>query len=291
MDDSMFDKLSAHQRRVIDHVQSKQSGVENNVSNNGAAVTSLSLQKDQQYFQEPTTAASGATVMMQQHQHYDLPAVLAPIYENGGVGADGYGSVNMDHPLHIEQAMQFLSHDGHENEMIMNEPLSTIDVDPIPYYSQNQPQYMPQEQHQSQPMMPSVVSKHIPAPHGSTYQPPPAPPRYSLLSHTGNPATTMNTTNNNNNNHRGSVSALSIDWEVYELFNEFVSSDGPEHENEGHLMMGGPVDDYHGSCNPMLQQPPTNYHVSSLHPIQEQQQSQKLEQTYQLESHDDIFQV
>jgi hypothetical protein len=45
-----------------------------------------------------------------------------------------------------------------------------------------------------------------------------------------------------NNIRRGSTSALSIDWEVYELFNEFVSSGGTD-ENDAMMMMGGPMYD------------------------------------------------
>lgn len=293
MDDDMFDKLSDHQRRVIEYVQSKRFGNKNSSIGKNAvdhtAVTTLPRRNDQLFFEEPTTSASAPMMMGQQH-HYDHSVVLTPSHESGvagvhsvvlaptyesGVGGEGYNNTNTDHALHIEQDMQFLTHDGHDNALIMNEPLSTIDVDPIPYYSQNQQQYVQQE-HQPQAMMPPVVSKHLPAPQGSNYQ---QQTRYSMLQHSNNASSGMTY-----NNLRGSTSALSIDWEVYELFNEFVSSGGTD-ENES-IMMGGPLEDYHQNpsgntnVNPAPVEPV--YRASHPHPIQQQQPDQA--------SHD-IFQV
>ena len=155
--------------------------------------------------------------------------------------------------------MQFFSHEGHENVLIMNEPLSTIDVDPLPYFSQNQPQYVHEEQ-QPQAILSPVVSKDLRAPNGSGIQ---SQTQYSLLQHSNHAATRIT-----NNNLARSASALSIDWEVYELFNEFVSGGGVD-ENEA-LMMGGPIDDFPqnhsgnaAGVNPVL--PGPDYRASQQH--------------------------
>jgi hypothetical protein len=265
MDDNMFDKLSIHERRVNEYIQSKRVGEINITTDHTAAAESSSS----------SPAASTQMMIQQQQQHFDQSVVFAPTYDNGGVGV-GYNNVAQnDHLLHIEQPMQFLSPEVHENALMMNEPLSLVDVDPIPYFGQNQ-RLLPHQEHHHQSLPHPVGSKLA---HPNDNNDPTA--RHSLFHHT-NTATTTTATNVN---RRISTSALSIDWEVYELFNEFVATD--DHEA---MMMRGPMEDYHpnsgrGNSNPTL----SHYH--SLPQQHHQQPVPQQQQQQQMNSHDDVFQV
>ena len=266
MDDSMFDSLSDYERRVYEFVKSKRSGAKNMPS------------MDSDHRNHHTIAHSMTTTSVSQQQQQQPP--------NDNVG--GYNNdVVTDHALHIDQPMQFLSSEDESPEavMIMNDPLSTIDVDPLPFYNQNQLRYAPQQHHQP------AVSKYGPM----TSQGPMNHPARYPMHHQTNTAITTTTANNTNLRGNNNASALSIDWEVYELFNEFVASGDSEA-----VLMGDPLPDYdqhhtvHQHSTLALPGHDSNHNHNHNHnsnhgyhpPLPQQEQP---EQEYQMDGHDDVF--
>jgi hypothetical protein len=230
MDDRMFDMIMDHERRVQAYIDSKRfTGTDHHVgseydadSNNGMSMSQQQQQhqhQQQQYIDTVcplgVTAETMLSARVTQHElHPAMHGIFGDRTEEGCID----DVCNDSHAeLCVEQPMQFSFPDTYGG-MHTNEPLSAVDIDPIPYFgdhdlgaynqqTQQQPMLQP---FASNPMMDASFLGNVP-PHQQQQPRPSLLQQYQYNPHNAVVAATT-------------TSALSIDWEVYDLLDEFVTN-------------------------------------------------------------------